>query len=296
MPPGTTYLNIGHSNLSRRVLRAIRALHGGRTAVFIHDTIPLDFPEFQRPGTVNRFRESLRLAGTHADLLIFNSARTKGDVERTLRRWNLSVPGVVAHLGVTPAAPTPRALPDGLPTDRPYFVVLGTIEPRKNHALLLDVWEDLAKSPANAVGPVPGLIILGARGWRNEEVFARLDRLPPDGPVREVNGLSDGAVAALVQGAAGLLQPSFAEGFGLPPVEAAALGTPVVCSDLAVFHEVLGDIPVYLSPGDRLTWTETITRLSAAHAQDGGPARADGSTGFVPPSWQDHFNIVFTMT
>ncbi|WP_375687447.1 glycosyltransferase family 4 protein [Pseudooceanicola sp. LIPI14-2-Ac024] len=289
MPEGTAYLNIGHSNLSRRVLRAARDIPGGRIAVFIHDTIPLDFPEFQREGTPARFRHALRRVGRYADLLIFNSARTEGDVRRVMARWNLRAEGVVAHLGVDVPRPDPAALPAGLPTDAPYYVVTGTIEPRKNIRLLLDVWDDLAA----AGGPVPGLMICGARGWRNEDVFARLDALPPDGPVRECPDLGDPALAALIRGARALLQPSLAEGFGLPPVEAAALETPVVCSDLPVFHEILGDIPVYLNPQDRVSWAAEIKALTE---KDGRETGNGVRRGYVPPSWQDHFNIVLRMT
>jgi len=289
MPEGVAYINVGHSNLTTRVLRAVHGVRGARIAVLIHDTIPLDFPEFQREGTVSRFRHALQKVGQHADLLVYNSARTKGDVERVMNRWNLSVPGVVAHLGVETPRPDPKALPEGLPPERPYFVILGTIEPRKNHALLLDVWDELAAGP----GPVPGLLILGGRGWRNEAVFARLDTLPPGGPVQEFPNLPDGAIAALVQGAAGLLQPTFAEGFGLPPVEAAALGTPVVCADLPVFHEVLRDIPVYLNPVDRVSWVKEVRALTR---EDGRTSGTGIQSGYVPPSWQDHFNIVLKMT
>lgn len=289
MPEGISYLNIGHSNLTARVLRAVRSLRGARIAIFIHDTIPLDYPEFQREGTVGRFRESLHRAGRHADLLIFNSDRTRGDVERILARWRLSTDWIVAHLGVEPPVPEPAALPPSLPPEGPYFVALGTIEPRKNHALLLDVWEDLAAGS----GPHPALVICGARGWRNETVFARLDALPPEGAVRECTDLSDGAIAALVEGAAGLLQPSFAEGFGLPPVEAAALGTPVVCADIAVYHEVLGDIPVYLNPLDRVSWAKQIRNLTH---QDGRVSGTGTQSGYRPPSWQAHFDIVLKKT
>ena len=73
--------------------------------------------------------------------------------------------------------------------------------------MLLDVWQNL---PA----PVPQLYIVGRRGWSNVAVFDRLDHLPSDAPIHEVAGLSDGAVAALLQGAQALLFPSFAEGFG----------------------------------------------------------------------------------
>ncbi len=291
MPPGLAYLNIGHSNLTSRVLRAVRGVRDARISVFIHDTIPLDYPEFQREGTVERFRESLRRVGRNADLLIYNSARTKGDVERTLARWNMSVRGVVAHLGSDPAVPARSELPFGLPPDRPYFVVVGTIEPRKNHALLLEVWDQLSEDMDPA--EVPSLLICGARGWRNEDVFERLDALPADGPVRECPDLSDGALAALIQGAAGLLQPSFAEGFGLPPVEAAALQTPVICADLSVFHEVLGDIPIYLSPTDAYSWVTKIKMLAKAEGRGTGTGP---QSDYVPPSWQDHFNTVLRLT
>ncbi|SLN33057.1 glycosyltransferase family 4 protein [Roseisalinus antarcticus] len=276
LPPGTAYLNLGHTNLTARVVAAVRTVPGARIAVFIHDTIPLDLPQMQREGSVDRFAGLLARAG-EADVILTSSAAVAADIRRHLPE---GPPIAHAPLGVAPAAPDPAALPKGLPPARPYFVALGTIEPRKNIGLLLDTWEALGEDP-------PPLLLCGSRGWKNRAVFARLDAGVPG--VRECPGLSDGAVSALVADARALLFPSLAEGFGLPPAEAAALGTPVVCGDLAICREVLGDVPVYVDVSDSYAWEKTIRQLS----EQPFPAPAPG---FTPPDWADHFKVVSSVT
>ena len=141
------------------------------------------------------------------------------------------------------------------------------------------------------MGPdAPTLIIAGSRGWKNEDVFARLDALPTNGPVREVSGLSDGALAALIEGAAGVLLPSFAEGFGLPAVEAAARGVPVVVNTLDVYAEFLGDIPIYASVSDRYLWIKTINTLAEAEQ------RTQQEHLIELPNWDAHFKTVLRLT
>ncbi|MGR3466504.1 MAG: glycosyltransferase family 1 protein, partial [Shimia sp.] len=160
VPPGTLYLNVGHSNLSTRVLRAWRAVEGARSAVLIHDVIPLSHPQFSRPEATARFAKLLEVVRRSAEHVIYNSVDTQYATEG-LWAGQSHPPGLVAHLGV--ALPDPKEMP--LPP-QPYFVTVGTIEPRKNHALLLDIWARGERSP---------LVIAGGRGWRNEGVFARLD-------------------------------------------------------------------------------------------------------------------------
>ncbi|EAR52996.1 Mannosyltransferase [Oceanicola granulosus HTCC2516] len=273
LPGGTAYLNLGHTNLTDRVLTAVRALPGARVSVFVHDTIPLDHPEWQRDGAPERFAGFLRRAG-RADRLLTSSQSVVADI----RRHVAAPPPITAMpLGTDlaePEATTPRP-------DEPYFVALGTIEPRKNIALLLDVWERLPS-------PRPRLLLCGARGWRNEDTFARLDR-GIDG-VEERPGLSDAAIAALLTGARALLFPSRAEGFGLPLVEAAARRTPVVCGDLAICREVLGPHGIYLDVGDAYVWEKTIMQLSS------GPPGPGPRDPFTPPSWADHFKVVLSVT
>ncbi len=283
LPEGGLYLNVGHANLSEPVLLAVRQA-GLSVTVLIHDTIPLDHPEFARAGTVEPFRRRLAAVAAHADRVIHITADARTRTEAQLARLGRVPPGQVAPIGVTPATPDPALLPPGLTPRPPYFVALGTIEPRKNLGLLLDVWPML---PA----PQPQLYLIGHRGWAGAELLARLDALPPDGPVQVLQGLPDGAVAALLQGAQALLFPSLAEGFGLPPLEAAALGTPVVAGDLAVTRELLNDYAVYLPLSDRYSWASKITELAQKPALTGRQG-----TGAVLPGWQAHFNSVLNLS
>jgi glycosyltransferase involved in cell wall biosynthesis len=144
----------------------------------------------------------------------------------------------VAPLGVDPAwigAAPPR--PAGLPEE--YLVYVGNIEPRKNLPVLLDavarLWPD-----------VPPLVLVGSHTWGPALDASRV----PEGAVVLPGYLPHDAVRAVVAHARLLVLPSRYEGFGLPPLEALAAGTPVVVSDLPVLREVLGGHATYAPPGD----------------------------------------------
>ena len=280
LPPGFAYLNVGHSNLTDRVLGAVKKARG-RITVLIHDVIPLEYPAYQRPGTVAPFRAKIDRVAAQADLIIYNSQDTRRRSEAQMR--GRIPPAVVAHLGLDLPLPDDGELPPGLTPKSPYFVVVGTIEPRKNHDFLLDLWQQMGAD-------APLLLICGARGWNNRAVFDRLDQLPPDRPVRELSGLSDPGLAALVQGAAGMLFPSHAEGFGLPPAEALSLGSRVLCNDLPVLREVLGDKAVYAATTEPYSWIRTIEEWTAS-PPDPRPAKT-----FNAPTWAEHFKTVLKST
>ena len=277
LPPGTVWLNVGHSNLQRHIFETMHAI-GGTASVLIHDVIPLEYPQYQRPGTVEDFRARMRRVSDLADLVIYNSQSSRSAAERYFAEWGRVPEGIVSHLGtIAPQPTTPPITPP-----QPYFVTVGTIEPRKNHRLLLSVWDQMTTGTKTP----PELLIIGARGWNNAEVFARLDAKPPH--VRELNGLEDGQVAALIQGARALLFPSIAEGFGMPPAEALALGTPAVVNDLPVYREILGNKAIYADANDMYSWLKIITGLSI-----GNEARQEAAE---LPTWNDHFNLVLKVT
>lgn len=273
LPPGVLALNVGHANLSPPLTAALRAA-GARVAVMLHDTIPLDHPEFCRKGTPAAFALRLR-AAAGADLVLANSAHTAARAAHWLGRLGGPVPPIaVLPLGTA-------TLPAARPEPGARFVVLGTIEPRKNHALLLDIWE--------AAGPsLPVLCVIGRRGWEIAALTPRLDAAAAAGRVRELPGLDDAGVAARLRGARALLLPSFAEGAGLPLAEALAAGVPAVASDLPALRETGGAVPLYLDPRDRPGWTAAIRDLARPESTE----RARQLTAlqvWAPISWQTHF-------
>ncbi|WP_241963349.1 glycosyltransferase family 4 protein [Paracoccus suum] len=278
MPQGGTWLALGHANLAPGPWAALGGL---RRVVMIHDTIPLDHPQFTRPDQVEAFERRLIAALGGADLVLTVSQATRADVLRWADALGLRRPQVVAApIGTTLAAPT--EVPADIPLDRPLFLALGTIEPRKNHAVLLEAWARLAqRMPA---GQVPRLVIAGRRGWLNADVFARLDALPPGGPVIERADLTDGEIAALMERAHALLMPSRAEGFGLPLTEAAGRGVPVLAAPGPAAREVLGGAAQWLGPDDAAAWAAAIGDIARAPLARRKPLAIRG--------WSDHFSTV----
>jgi glycosyltransferase involved in cell wall biosynthesis len=266
------YLNTGHSNLSKKALAGITT-HVKFTAIFLHDLIPVEFPEFQRPQTVTAFKEKIENITDYADLIIVNSEDTKMRTKSILSR---NVDTVSAHLGID--VPTEASTVND--HTRPYFTTIGTIEPRKNHKLLLDIWLNMIASTPD--DQIPHLHIVGRRGWLNEGVFTQLNRPEIQRFVTEHNNLPDAEMWSLLKGANALLFPSLAEGFGLPSLEAAALGVPVICGDLAIHHELLGDYPVYVDLLDPYLWQDKILEQTQATNQTSRP------TPHIP-TWDEHF-------
>lgn len=141
----------------------------------------------------------------------------------------------------------------------------------------------------------PRLVIVGRRGWENENIIDLLDRSPGlRRHVSEFNALGDRALAALMQQARALLMPSFSEGFGMPVNEALARGLPVIASNLAVFSETAGAVPDYLDPLDGIGWSRTI-RDYAVLSSPLRKAQLERLKTWRPPDWDAHFAIVETM-
>lgn len=288
LPAGGWYFNTGHSHLTPALFRALHRARL-RAAVLIHDTIPLDRPDLCGPNSPESFARKFAAAAQGADLMICTAEATRADISRHAAQVGRVPPLVTAPLGVTPAEP------GGFPADfdpaPPYFVALGTIEPRKNHALLLKIWERFLADPPP--GGAPRLVVAGRRGWCDAALFARLEALA--GPVVERAGLSDTEVAALLAGAQALLFPSLTEGYGLPPLEAMALGTPVIASDLPVLRERLGDFAVYLPETDSYAWQEAILRMARVGRNVQNEAHVLGQRQAIP-GWAGHFHTVLSLT
>jgi glycosyltransferase involved in cell wall biosynthesis len=276
-----TYLLLSHRHLHRRegLQRAMAAI-GARLVVFVHDLIPIEFPEYCRPAQAERHRTRIETVAALADAVIVNSRATASALQPFLEAAGRNVPVLAVPLGV----PTPSLVPLQ-PTPGAHFVCISTIEPRKNHLMLLNIWRRLGETMGEAT---PHLYLIGRRGWENENVVDMLERSPAiRRHVTECRRMTDTSIAALLAGCRALLFPSFAEGFGLPIAEALALGAPVICSDLPALRETGGDVPEYLDPLDAAGWLEAVTD----YLQPGSERRArqaERLLAWQAPCWPAH--------
>lgn len=282
---GMLYLNVGHTGLNEPSLVNWIERNQLRAIFMIHDLIPITHPEFCRGGETEKHIQRIDTVLRSATGVIGNSQDTLQEFEAFGKSRGSALPQAVAALisGYRPPLDTqPRS------HRLPYFVALGTIEGRKNHILLLSVWKQLIRSLGDEA---PTLLIIGQRGWRAEEACAILDE--PGvlaGHVLELGQCSDADLAGWIRGSRALLMPSFAEGFGLPIIEALQLGTPVIASDLPVYHEIAGRIPTYLDPTDGPSWERAIRDFSGDHPER--RRQLDAMKDYRAPDWDDHFAVV----
>ncbi|QXT40020.1 glycosyltransferase family 4 protein [Gymnodinialimonas ceratoperidinii] len=278
-----TYINVGHSNLSRATLSAFGAREGARVMVMIHDLIPLTHPDYVADGQPANFAGRVERVRRHATHVIANSKATSDSLDAHWSGQEKPPHRIIAPLGVEA-----RPMPKDATRDSNLFVMLGTIEARKNHALMLDAWDLLAKElPADRM---PHLHIIGAIGWKVEAFVERLKSHPLFGDRITLNGpgglLDDAAVRNRLAKASALLFPSIAEGYGYPPLEAAMAGAVPICSNLPVFRETLGDCAVYVDSYEAYSWAETIKQHLC------GTAVKPGLTKLKVTTWAEHFEMV----
>ncbi len=284
---GRIYLNIGHTGLDDGGFRAWLREADVRPVYLVHDLIPITHPEFCRAGEKDRHQARMNTILTTAAGVIGNSQATLDSLATYARDARLpQPPAVAAWLGATPL---PRQGAPAAAPSQPAFVILGTIEGRKNHLMLLHVWTRLAQR----LGPSsPQLLIIGQRGWESEQAVDLIERSETlRGSVVEIGRCGDLELAGYLAGARALLFPSLAEGYGLPLIEALSSGTPAIASDLPVFREIGQGIPELLDPIDGPAWERAVM----AYAEPDSTARTaqlERMASYRAPTWENHFSEV----
>lgn len=279
------YLNIGHTGLNSPGFHIWCRQAAVKPVYLVHDLIPITHPEFCRAGEPEKHRARMRTVLTTASGVIGNSQVTIDELAEFAVAERLPMPPhIVAWLGIDEIASAAASFDP--PPERPTFVTVGTIEGRKNHAMLLRVWARLVDRLG---AQAPRLLIIGQRGWEADAVFDRLDR---PGTLRdsviELNTCSDAEISRHLRSSRALLFPSSVEGYGLPLLEALGAGVPVIASDLPVFREIAGDRPEYLGPADEYAW-ETRILDYADLASEARAAQVGRIAGFRVPTWSEHF-------
>jgi glycosyltransferase involved in cell wall biosynthesis len=271
-------------------LEAISNMAPLEYCVFMHDLIIIYYSEYFLPVNRDAQIKWMKHLLTLKPKIISNSNETKRYLQCFTEEHDRECDDIVtANIGVEPCF-LKQNTPPPLTTDKNYFVVIATIEPRKNHLLLLNIWRDMAQQ--RSLDPMPKIYLVGKRGWENENVIDMVERCKPiDGLVHEASNLSDAELTSLLLGARALLYPTFAEGWGMPVVEALTLGVPVICSDIPELKESGQNIPDYIHPVDGLGWMNTI--IDYCHHESAlRSAQMARISLFRPPTWEEHFRLV----
>ena len=282
---GDVLLNLGHSGPERPQYGEWLRRKKLRPIFMVHDLIPLTHPEYCRPTEQARHARRIQTILATAAGVVTNSQSTLHELTTYAADRGLPMPPALA----APLASAAFSKGEGSrPLDAPYFVMLSTIEPRKNHWLMLHVWRRLVERLGEKA---PRLVVIGRRGWECENVLDLLERCETlRGFVIEKGGCSDDELATYLRHAQALLFPSFVEGYGLPLIEALSLGVPVIASDLPVFRELAGDIPDYLDPIDGTGWMSCVESFCspASHVRT---VQLHRMTKFISPTWSAHFEL-----
>jgi glycosyltransferase involved in cell wall biosynthesis len=290
LPKNAVYLNVSQFPLwIESYFGWLKQRPDIRPVFFIHDLLPLEVPEYFRKSEYERHHRRLANLARFGAAAIVTTQVVRTALERHLSELGKTdMPILVAPIPAAPTFSRKGVLDSELPK-HPYFVVCSTIEPRKNHLMLLQVWRELVRRDGESA---PKLIVVGQRGWENENVIDLLERCQTiRNHVFEASGLSTPGLKQLLDGARALLMPSFAEGYGLPVVEALAANVPVIASDIPVFHEIGGGRITAISPINGEKWLDAIRSFAAVSRTDRSSELIPGN-GHGQPKWETYFPAI----
>lgn len=231
--------------LSRSKIGAVRVIS------IIYDLIPIYYPQFVDEINGRNFSKALPMLLPLVDQFVCISESVAKDLRTFISDKGLACPRIgTFRLGGDFGVRSMQSsggdfgeLSELAPLflGKTSWLVVGTIEPRKNHQFILDAFETLWREGAS-----DQLVILGRVGWMCEDLLSRINEHPLlNKSLFFLNSASDNELQYCYQHAHGLIFASYVEGFGLPIIEAMSMGLRVVCSDISVFREVGGDYPTY---------------------------------------------------
>lgn len=233
----------------------------GKRVVTVFDLTFFLFPQYHPRYRVMVFKNFFSRSLELADRIIAISENTKKDLVDLMQvpKEKIVVTPLAAGENFTPmsAQDSERVLSQYGITYRNYFLYVGTLEPRKNLVRLLKAYE-LFRSSYPCSYP---LVLAGRHGWLNEDLYKTWERSNWKQDIRILGYVPEAYLPALYAGATGMVYPSLYEGFGLPPLEAMACGTPVVTSNNSSLPEVTGDAAILVNPLEVEEIAEALMRI-----------------------------------
>jgi len=188
----------------------------------------------------------IKHAARHAEALIFDSEATRLDAERLIpSAGNLRsvVPLGVDLQGFDIRPQETKEVLDKFSIQRPFVLFVGTLEPRKNVARLIQAFERIANEHPDLL-----LVLAGKPGWDFDDIFAAKQASNHGDRIRQLGFVRESEKRALLAACEALIYPSLYEGFGLPVLEAMAAGAPVITSNVSSLPEVAGDAAMLVNP------------------------------------------------
>jgi glycosyltransferase involved in cell wall biosynthesis len=249
-------------------LRDARRRFGLHYIPFVHDCIPLIFPEYCSPDLISDFITWITGMLVHTDLVLVNSENTKADLARIADGLDLPFPKCVTVMlnaqfqrldsdGADSVNAVARLREHNLDM-RDFVLFVSTIEPRKNHALVLSTWSKMIKAGRNT----PVLVCAGAAGWYNEDFHQLLDRnIDLSEKVLVLTDISDQLLRLLYERCLFTVYPSRYEGWGLPISESFGYGKVPLVSRVASLPEAGGDLAEYFDLESEVDFRVKLERL-----------------------------------
>jgi glycosyltransferase involved in cell wall biosynthesis len=251
-------------------------------ATLVADVLPETHPEWFQSGPAGLFRSFLRAHLRHSERFVCISKATAADLKalakdvgetRRLRTSTITLGADFAPSGPKVAPPTEL---HGVR----YLLDVATLEPRKNHAVLIDAFDSLQRSY-----PDLALVLVGKEGWKVDGLVSRIRSHPLAGTrLFWYDSVEDDLLDTLYDGAFLAVTPSFEEGFGAPVIEALAHGVPTIASNAGALTEAGGDLAEYFDPHD----SADLARVIERHFFDAGwhRQRRDRLAHYEAPTWQ----------
>jgi glycosyltransferase involved in cell wall biosynthesis len=250
-------------------------LHPAHSIVTIHDLGYLAFPETHTFARRLELHLTTRWSTRAARQLIAISQATRNDLitHYSVAPEKIAVVyhGLGAQFHPITSAATINAVHARYGIRAPYFLYIGTVQPRKNLARLIDAFAQALRAgmtvphPGGASGP-PHLLLAGKKGWMTAAIEQRAAAAGVAGQVHFTGYVDDADLPALLSGALAFVFPSRYEGFGMPVLEAMACGTPVLTSSSSSLPEIAGDAALLVDPHDTDAIASGLTRLATEPA------------------------------